>query len=160
MGRTGCDFEHVLRVEQPGVDFLRRQVRLAHYENLCALVTRRLRLGGLHLLEELLEHPQQRVVVLAAEYFGYEPSTSDQEFAGELQGQSACEVSRSRGGRGHTGCGAADLEGVQREFGLVVGVFGPGATSSDVGRTIVEHDFSLMPCQGGSQARARVRVYG
>ena len=43
---------------------------------------------------------------------------------------------------------------MQREFGLVVGVLGPGATSSDVGRTIVEHDFSLMLCQGGSEARA------
>jgi hypothetical protein len=40
--------------------------------------------------------------------------------------------------------GGADLEGVQREFRLVVGILGPGTTTSYVRRTVVEYDFSLM----------------
>ncbi len=37
-----------------------------------------------------------------------------------------------------------DLEGVQREFSLVVGVLGPGTTTSYIRRTVVKDDFSLM----------------
>jgi hypothetical protein len=56
-------------------------------KNFCTFVTGGLRLCGLHLLEELLENPKERVVVLAAEYFGHEPSSRHQELAGELRAE-------------------------------------------------------------------------
>lgn len=136
----------MLGIKQSGVDFLRCQVRLANHENLCTFVTGCLRLCGLHLLEKLLENPQERVVVLAAEYFGHEPSSRHQELAGELRARvSMMSLDCGRDMRLHeSGAGGAHLEGVQREFRLVVGVLGPGTTTSYIRRTVVKYDFSLM----------------
>lgn len=55
-------------------------------EDLSRLVPRRLRLGGLHLLEELLEDPEQRLVVFGAEDLGDEGASFSQKVAGQLQG--------------------------------------------------------------------------
>lgn len=56
--------EQVAAIQQAGVDLGGCPVLLAHHEDLGGSVARRHRLGGIHLLEQLLERIQQRVVVL------------------------------------------------------------------------------------------------
>ena len=83
--RACCDFEHVLGIEQPGVNLLRRQIRLTYHKYLRTFIAGGLWLCGLNLLEELLKDPEKRIVVLAAEHFRDKPSTRNQELAGKLQ---------------------------------------------------------------------------
>jgi hypothetical protein len=52
----------------------------------------------------------------------------------------------------------AHLEGVQCEFRLVERILGPGATSSHVRSTIVQHDFSLIAHQGNVLERLAAAV--
>ena len=59
---------------------------LTDHEDLSRLISRGLGLGGLHLLEELLEDPEQRLVVLGAEDLGDEGAALVQELTGQLQG--------------------------------------------------------------------------
>lgn len=54
-------------------------------EDLCGLVSGCLRLRGLHLLEELLKDPEQRLVVFGAEDLGDERPAFVQKIAGQLQ---------------------------------------------------------------------------
>ena len=55
-------------------------------KDLSRLVPGGLGLGGLHLLEELLEDPEQRLVVLGAEHLGDKRAALGQELAGQFQG--------------------------------------------------------------------------
>ena len=59
---------------------------LTDHEDLSRLISGGLGLGGLHLLEELLEDPEQRLVVLGAEDLGDEGAPLVQELTGQLQG--------------------------------------------------------------------------
>ena len=77
--------EDELDVEELRVDLLGRLVVRAHDEYLGGLVTRRLRLGGLHLLEELLEDPHDGVVVLGAEDLRHKPAVLLQELRRQLE---------------------------------------------------------------------------
>lgn len=62
-----------------------RSLTLTDDENLSRLVPGRLRLGGLHLLEELLEDPEQWLVVLGAEDLCDEYATFGQKLTGQFQ---------------------------------------------------------------------------
>ncbi len=64
----------MLGVEELGVELVRRLVALADDEDLGRLHARRVRLGRVDALEELLQHPHQRLVVLGAEDLGHEPA--------------------------------------------------------------------------------------
>lgn len=55
-------------------------------KDLGGLVPRRLRLGGLNFLEELLEDPEEWLVVLGAEDLGDESAAFGQKITGQLQG--------------------------------------------------------------------------
>ncbi len=77
---------------------LQLPLTLTDDEDLGGLVPRRLRLGGLHLLEELLEDPEQRLVVFGAEDLGDESATFGQELAGQLQGHEGQMSWRRSGG--------------------------------------------------------------
>lgn len=59
---------------------------LTNDKDLGGLVPGRLRLGGLHLLKELLEDPEQWLVVFGAEDLGDESATFGQKVTGQLQG--------------------------------------------------------------------------
>lgn len=59
--------EKVLGVEQAGVDLCGCLVAEADDKDLCRGVSRCGRLGGLHLVEQLLERVQQRIVILGPE---------------------------------------------------------------------------------------------
>ena len=65
---------------------------LADDEDLSRFVPGGLRLGGLHLLKELLEDPEQRLVVLGAEHLGDKGATLVRELRSQLQGHE-CQVS-------------------------------------------------------------------
>lgn len=58
---------------------------LTDNKDLSGLVPRRLWLSRLHLLEELLEDPEQRLVVFGAEDLGDESATFGQKVTGQLQ---------------------------------------------------------------------------
>ena len=77
--------EYIFDVEKFGVDLLWRLVILTDDENLGGLVSGRLRFCGLHFFKELLEHPHDRVVVLGAKHFGYEPATLFQELGSKFE---------------------------------------------------------------------------
>ena len=55
------------------------ELYLAHDENLSGFVTGGLRLGGVDLFEELLEHPHEPVVILRSENLRNKPSTRAEE---------------------------------------------------------------------------------
>ena len=76
----------------------------------------RSRLGGVDAFEELVEDPHERLVVLGAEHLGDEGAALHQELGGEL-------------------------EGVEREEGLLVGVVGPAL--AHVGGAVVENDVAF-----------------
>lgn len=59
---------------------------LAHHEDLSRLMAGGLGLGGLDLLEELLEYPEERLIVPGAENLGDEPAALAEELAGQFQG--------------------------------------------------------------------------
>ena len=103
--------EDVLGVEHARVDLGRREEALAGDEDLGRHVTRRRRLGRLDFGEELVEDPEERVVVLGAEDLGAEGAAGAQELDGELERR-------------------------EDELDLGEGVLDPGG--SDVGRTVVE----------------------
>ena len=104
--------EEELLVQQPRVDLARRLVPLAHHEDLGRGVPAGLGLGGVHLVEELLEGVQQRRVVHGPEHLGHEGPLRGQVLGGQLQG-------------------------LQDQPGLRVGLAAPGAP--DVGRPVVDH---------------------
>lgn len=108
--------EHVLVVQKSSVDFIRRDVILTDYEDFGGLVTRRLGLCRVHLLEQLLQHPNEGVVVLRTEHLGDEPASLAQELRRQFQG-------------------------AKREAGLLVGVVQP--ILSHVGCAVVEDDVGL-----------------
>ena len=68
MASTTYLLEHVRRGQQLGVDLGRGQESLAHHEDLSGRVTGGVGLGGVHALEQLVEHPQQGVVVAGSEH--------------------------------------------------------------------------------------------
>lgn len=55
-------------------------------EDLGRLIPGCLWFGGLHLLEELLEDPEQRLVIFGAENLGDKSATFGQKLTGQLQG--------------------------------------------------------------------------
>lgn len=59
---------------------------LAHHKDLGRLIAGGLGLGGLDLLEELLEDPQEGLVIPGTENLCDEPATLAQELTGQLQG--------------------------------------------------------------------------
>lgn len=61
------------------------QLTLADDEDLSRLVSGGLGLGSLHLLEELLEDPQQWLVVFGAEHLGDKRAPFGQEVTRQLQ---------------------------------------------------------------------------
>lgn len=77
--------EDELDVEELGIDLVGRLVGLTHDEYLGGLVTRRLRFGRVDLLEELLEHPHDGVVVFGAEHLGDEPAALLEELGRKLE---------------------------------------------------------------------------
>ena len=76
----------MLRVQELWVDPAGRHKIFTDYKNFSRLVTRGLGFGGPDLLEELLENPVEREVVLGAEHFGNEPASLSQELCCQLQG--------------------------------------------------------------------------
>lgn len=104
--------EDVFGVEKLGVDLGGSEVTLADDEDLGGDVTRGRGLGGLDLGEELVENPEERVVILGTEDLGAEGSAGGEEFGGELE--------RS-----------------EYELDLGEGILYPG--SSDIGSSIVEY---------------------
>lgn len=64
---------------------LQLPLTLTDDKDFSGLVPRCLWLGGLHLLEELLEDPEQWLVVFGAEDLGDESATFGQKLAGQLQ---------------------------------------------------------------------------
>ena len=61
------------------------QLTLTDNKDLSRLVPRRLWFGRLHLLEKLLEDPEQRLVVFGAENLGDKSATFIQKVTGQLQ---------------------------------------------------------------------------
>lgn len=59
---------------------------LTHHKDLSRLIAGGLGLGGLDLLEELLEDPQEGLVIPGTENLGDEPATLAQELTGQFQG--------------------------------------------------------------------------
>lgn len=55
-------------------------------KDLGGLIPRCLRLGGLHLLKELLKDPEQRLVIFGAEDLGDKSAALGQKVTGQLQG--------------------------------------------------------------------------
>ncbi len=110
----------MLRVQKLGVDLVRCEIVLADNEYFRRLVTRGGRLGGVHFLEELAEDPDETLIVLGAKDLGDEPSALAQELRGQL-------------------------EGVESEEGLLVGVMDP--ILADVGGPVMENQV----CLGGLQ---------
>jgi hypothetical protein len=108
--------EGELRVKELGINRVWSLEALADNENLSRLSTRGLWLWDLNFVEEILQHKEERVVVLRSENLGDEGTASPKHF-----------------GR--------NLESVQREFNLVVSVLGP--LGADVGGTIIHHDIGL-----------------
>lgn len=64
---------------------LQLPLTLTDDKDLCRLISRGLRLGGLHLLEELLKYPEKWLVVFGAEDLGDKGATFCQKLAGQLQ---------------------------------------------------------------------------
>lgn len=62
-----------------------RRLTLADHKNLSRLITWGLWFGGLHLVEELLEDPQEGLVVPRTEDLGDEPASLGQEVRGQLE---------------------------------------------------------------------------
>ena len=102
--------EDVLRVEELWVDG-RILEAAAHHKDLRRLITRRLRLRRLDLVEELVEDPDQRVVVVGPEDLGHKPPARLQEVGGEpqrVQGQLVLAVRVLQPRRAHVGCAVVD----------------------------------------------------
>lgn len=74
---------------------------LTNDEDLCRLVSGRLRLCGLHLFEELLKDPEQRLVVFGAKDLGDERPAFVQKLAGQLQSHEGQMSWRVRVEQGH-----------------------------------------------------------
>lgn len=68
---------------------------LAHHKDLSRFIAGGLGLGGLDLLEELLEDPQEGLIIPGTEHLGDEPTTLAQELTGQLQGHQG-QISCSR----------------------------------------------------------------
>mmetsp|Transcript_18216 Transcript_18216/g.35785 ORF Transcript_18216/g.35785 Transcript_18216/m.35785 type:complete len:306 (-) Transcript_18216:133-1050(-) len=109
--------EHVTRVQKTGVNFMRREVLTTDNENFCRDVTGGGRLGGLDLLEELLERPKKRCVIVGAENLGHE-------------GTSTLEVFTSK------------FESVYGKLVLHEGILAVFGTN--VGGTVTKHNISLV----------------
>lgn len=58
---------------------------LADDKDLCRLISRRLRLGGLHFVEKLLKDPDKGLIVFRAEHLGDKRATFCQELTGQLE---------------------------------------------------------------------------
>ncbi len=115
-GGRGEILEDVLRVEELGVDVLGGEKVAAHDEDLRGDITRGGGLRRLDLGEELVEDPDEVVVVDGAEDLRHERAALDEEVRGELERH-------------------------EHELGLAVRVLHPGGT--DVRRTIVQNDVGL-----------------
>lgn len=59
---------------------------LTDNEDLCRLISRCLRLGRLHFVEELLEDPNKWLIVFRAEHLGDKRAPFRQELTGQLEG--------------------------------------------------------------------------
>ena len=79
--------EDMFGAQQFRIDLGRRQISRTDDEDLGRDVTRRRRLGGFDLGEELVEDPEKRVVILGSENFGDESSSWSEEFGGQLEGR-------------------------------------------------------------------------
>ena len=66
--------EHVLGIQKLGINRIRREIVLAHDENLSRFISGGRRLGGVDLLEELPKDPDQTLVVLGTENLCDKPS--------------------------------------------------------------------------------------
>ena len=77
--------EDVIRIEKLGVNTTWVCVLEAHDENLRGLGARRVGLDGLHVLKELLEDPNERIVVLGALDFWAKCSALCQMVSGSLE---------------------------------------------------------------------------
>ena len=119
--------EDVLRVEQARVDRVGRAVVLAHHEDLGRLAARRRRLRRVDLLEELLEDPHERVVVLRAVDLGDERAA-----LAEVVGRAA----------------------QRRERDLVLHVRVLHEGRADVRRAVAQHEVGLDAVQLAPQHRA------
>ena len=113
----------MLRVEELGVNALRGLEATADDENFGGDVTRGGRLGCFDGVEELLEHPQKRVVVLGSENLGDKGTTLNQEIRSQAQR-------------------------LQGQLGLGESILNPGGT--DVGGTIVEYGVCFPSLQMAS----------
>lgn len=98
-------------IEEFRVDFGGGLVATADDEDFGGYVSGTGGFGGLDFVEELVEYPEQGIVVAGAENFG------DEDAAGSEKGD-------------------GKREGVEHEEGLLVGVGSPRGT--DIGRTVVE----------------------
>lgn len=112
--------EDVLRVEKLGIDMLGSEEVAAHDEDLRGDVARGGRLRRFDLGEELVEDPDEVVVVDGTEDLSHERAALDEELRGELEGH-------------------------EHELGLAVCVLHPCGT--DVGRTVMQDDVSLPVLQ-------------
>jgi len=122
-GRVGQVGKDCSGVEQARIDALRGFEPQADDEDFGRDVSGRRGLCGFDLGEKLLEHPQQRVVILRSENLGDESTAFDEELGREFQR-------------------------MKHKFGLVEGILHPSGT--DVGRTIVQHTIGLPRLQVSS----------
>jgi len=68
-------FEDVTGIQKLGIDVLGSDELSANDEDFCGFVTRGLWFGGFDGLEELVEHPQQGIVILRSEHLRHERSS-------------------------------------------------------------------------------------
>jgi hypothetical protein len=130
--------ENIFGVKELGIEALRGLVATANDENFGRHVTGRRRLGSLNRCEELLEHPQQRVVVLGTENLGDESSALSQKLRGQLHR-------------------------LKDQLCLREGILDPSGT--DIGRTIVNDSvcfpmFDMRPNGSAALVRCDIALEG
>lgn len=76
---------NVQKVRRSNRNSKQMEITVTDDEDLGGLVTGSLRLGGLHLLEELLEDPHQGLIVFGAKDFGDKGPSFCEKLAGQLE---------------------------------------------------------------------------
>jgi hypothetical protein len=109
--------KHVLGIEKLGIDFLGREVAEADDEDLGGLISGRGGLGCFYALEQLVQDPQECVVITGPEHLGDEGTAGAQEVDSELEGE-------------------------ERQLCLCVCIFAP--CRADVGGSVVHDEIRLM----------------
>lgn len=79
-------FENMFGVQKFRVNFVRGKESLTNHKDLSGLISGGLWFCGVHVFEQLLENPQQSVVVFGSEYLSHKPTTFPQKFCGQLHG--------------------------------------------------------------------------